>query len=147
MENTSDKALAILLTHISHSHALLAEQLDLHTRATASRPSVVAVAQGDAQKAGDITHKENRHDEVQPTLIPMSSQQDSNQHSPTSMQHAAPVHLLPYQQELADRVTTQDSSVIFLPSGVSTTCATLLIRCRTLNALAYRANAPFSLAV
>jgi hypothetical protein len=116
-QNSSDKALAVLLTQISNSHATLVGYLDLHasTNNTPSAATTQAQTGSDLASAGlstgidDVSAWANNAQEAGETM------------AVTSTQAASSMQLFPYQQELADCIMEEGNSVIFLPSGGHTT--------------------------
>ncbi|KAL0039591.1 hypothetical protein WJX77_002835 [Trebouxia sp. C0004] len=108
--NDSDKTLAVLLTHISNSHATLVGYLDHHAK-TYSAATTQAQTGLDLASAGLSTSKDNVSawdSYVQEASEPMAA---------ASTQASPPLQLLPYQQELADCIMAEGNSVVFLPSG------------------------------
>jgi len=121
VQDHPDKALAVLLTHISNSHATLVGYHDQHARTNHAPSAATIQAQtgldlasaGLSTGIGDVSAWANNAKEAD-TMAGTSTQ-------------AAPLQLLPYQQELADCIMEEGSSVIFLPSGGHTTRLTVTL--------------------
>ncbi|DBB17253.1 TPA: hypothetical protein ACH3X3_014305 [Trebouxia sp. C0006] len=111
VQDRPDKALAVLLTHISNSHATLVGYLDQHARTSHAPSAAIIQAQSgpDLASAGLSTGIDDL------SAWASNAQEASETMADTSTQ--APMQLLPYQQELADCIMEEGSSVIFLPSG------------------------------
>ncbi len=126
VQNDPDKALAVLLTHISNSHATLVGYLDLHARTNHAPSAATTQAQTslDLASAGLSTGVDN-------VSAWANNAQEASETLAETSTHAAPMQLLPYQQELADCIMEEGNSVIFLPSGGHTThdCNDLIFAC------------------
>lgn len=108
-----DKALAVLLTHISNSHATLMGHLDLHVRTSHTTSAATTQAQSslDLASTGLSTSSDD-------TSAWANDAQEANETmAMTSIQVAPSMQLFPYQQELVDCIMEEGNSVIFLPSG------------------------------
>ncbi len=121
VQDRPDKALAVLLTHISNSHATLVGYLDQHARTSHAPSAAIIQAQSgpDLASAGLSTGIDDL------SAWASNAQEASETMADTSTQ--APMQLLPYQQELADCIMEEGSSVIFLPSGGHTTRLTVTL--------------------
>lgn len=110
-----DKALAVLLTHISNSHATLVAYHEHHAETNPTPPA--AGGRAGSHSAGNSTTMS----EKPPNVSDVQQHTDTTATSFTSTLHddAPSVQLLPYQQEVADSVMQEGNSVIFLPSGTS----------------------------
>lgn len=122
-EQQASSALAALLTHISHSHAALVQQLteqDTHhlpashaalpTSPSSQMPSSsshVSIAGKHADAASECTSQQH------------ASSKDQGCPGTSSYAHgAASVKLCPFQEELVERVMQADNTVVFLPAGI-----------------------------
>ena len=112
VQHDPDKALAVLLTHISNSHATLVGHLDLH--ASTNHASAAATTQ--AQSGLDLASAGLSTSINRVSASAINAEEASEAVAVTNTQ-AAPMQLLPYQQELADCIMQEGNSVIFLPSG------------------------------
>lgn len=110
-----DKALAVLLTHISNSHATLVAYHEHHAETSPTPPAAGGQAGSGAHSAGNST----TISEKPPTVNDVQQHTDTVPFTSTLHDDAPSVQLLPYQQEVADYVMQEGNSVIFLPSGTS----------------------------
>ena len=118
MQDNPEKAMAVILTHISNSHAMLVEHLELYKHGTALPSS----AQTGSLRGSDLNLTMDGKTGQKPDLHTLVTQQDldSNQELCSSVPQRmpnSPTALLPYQQELTDCVINTDNSIVFLPSG------------------------------
>ena len=120
VQDHPDKALAVLLTHISNSHATLVGYLDQHAR-TNHAPSAANIQ---AQTGLDLASAGLSTGVDDVSAWANNTQEASEAMAGTSTQ-AAPTQSLAYQQELADCIMEEGNSVIFLPSGGHTTRLTV----------------------
>ncbi len=122
VQDHPDKALAVLLTHISNSHATLVEYLDQHAR-TNHAPSAANIQAQTGLHLASAGLSTGIDDE---SAWANNAQEASEMMAGTSTP-AAPMQLLPYQQELADCTMEEGNSVIFLPSGGRTSQLTVTL--------------------
>ena len=116
MQDNHEKAMAVILTHISNSHAMLVEHLELYKHGTALPSS----AQTGSLRGSDPTMNGKTGQKLDLHTLVTQQDLDSNQELCSSVPQRmpnSPTALLPYQQELTDRVKNTDNSIVFLPSG------------------------------
>lgn len=118
-QDNPDKSLAVLLTHISNSHAMLVEKIDFCASGSTFTDALTQSQVSTSSHNVDYKQQE-------PMLATDAQQGVGNIHedmSTTLTDATEPVQLHPYQQELADCVMQTDNSVLFLPSGMGNASA------------------------
>ena len=113
----ASKALAVLLTQISHSHAALVQQLAEQGSNVSARQAATAVVVGLNSAHTNLADAQSHaHGSDNVAQQHASSKADD----PTGIdvgQAATHIKLLSFQQELLERIMQAKNSVMFLPSG------------------------------
>lgn len=124
-EQHASTALAVLLTHISHTHNALVQTLaDGNAHNASPVPALLPASPSSNMPSKDYNEADMNTAGKQSDLTSDSASLqhvDSKNQGCLSISHFAhvskPVKLCPFQEEMAERVMKADNAVIFLPAG------------------------------
>lgn len=125
-EQHASTALAVLLTHISHSHNALVQTLAEGNALRASSVPALLPASPSSHMPSNSNHQERmstagKKSDLTSDFVSPQHVSSKDQGYP-SISHSADVStavkLCPFQEELVGRVMKADNTVIFLPAGM-----------------------------